>query len=120
VEVTIAKTDSTEIERGQIAQRGQEELNQRARKAAVQVPGKALTAIGHERGDRGDGNPMKTNTRRWARFATAAAFGPGVRAGAVGAARSADRTRKPFRPTWWSSWIRRSACWTTAPATTTT
>ena len=45
VEVTIVKTDSTEIERGQIAQRGQEELNQRARKAAVQVPGKALTAM---------------------------------------------------------------------------
>jgi hypothetical protein len=45
VEVTIAKTDSTEIERGQIAQRGQEELNQRARKAAVQTPGKALTAM---------------------------------------------------------------------------
>lgn len=44
VEVTVAKTDSTEIERGQIAQRGQEELNQRARKAAVQLPGKALTA----------------------------------------------------------------------------
>ena len=44
VEVTVAKTDTTEIERGQIAQRGQEELNQRARKAAVQLPGKALTA----------------------------------------------------------------------------
>jgi len=43
VEVTVAKTDSSEIERGQIAQRGQEELNQRARKAAVQLPGKALT-----------------------------------------------------------------------------
>jgi Tfp pilus assembly protein PilX len=43
VEVTVARTASTEIERGQIAQRGQEELNQRARKAAVQVPGKALT-----------------------------------------------------------------------------
>jgi Tfp pilus assembly protein PilX len=42
VEVTIAKTDSTEIERGQIAQRGQEELNQRARKAAVQLPGTSL------------------------------------------------------------------------------
>ena len=40
----MAKTDTTEIERGQIAQRGQEELNQRARKAAVQLPGKALTA----------------------------------------------------------------------------
>ena len=44
VEVTVAKTDTTEIERGQIAQRGQEELNQRARKAAVELPGKALTA----------------------------------------------------------------------------
>ena len=43
VEVTVAKTNSTEIERGQIAQRGQEELNQRARKAAVQTPGKSLT-----------------------------------------------------------------------------
>jgi len=43
VEVTVARTASTEIERGQIAQRGQEELNQRARKAAVQMPGKALT-----------------------------------------------------------------------------
>lgn len=45
IEVTLAKTDTTEIERGQIAQRGQEELNQRARKAAVQLPGKTLTAM---------------------------------------------------------------------------
>ncbi len=43
IEVTVARTSSTEIERGQIAQRGQDELNQRARKAAVQVPGKSLT-----------------------------------------------------------------------------
>jgi PilX N-terminal len=43
VEVTVARTSSLEIERGQIAQRGQEELNQRARKAAVQTPGKGLT-----------------------------------------------------------------------------
>jgi PilX N-terminal len=43
VEVTVARTSSTEIERGQIAQRGQEELNQRARKAAVQTPGKSIT-----------------------------------------------------------------------------
>lgn len=42
IEVTIARTSSTEIERGQIAQRGQEELNQRARKAAVQMPGRKL------------------------------------------------------------------------------
>jgi hypothetical protein len=43
IEVTVARTSGTEIERGQIAQRGQEELNQRARKAAVQTPGRALT-----------------------------------------------------------------------------
>lgn len=43
IEVTVARTSSTEIERGQIAQRGQEELNQRARKAAVQTPGKTLS-----------------------------------------------------------------------------
>ncbi|RPJ85288.1 MAG: hypothetical protein EHM13_01555, partial [Acidobacteria bacterium] len=45
VEVTVARTSSTEIERGYIAQRGQEEWNQRARKAAVQTPGKALTEM---------------------------------------------------------------------------
>lgn len=45
IEVTVARTSSTEIERGQIAQRGQEELNQRARKAAVQTPGKSLTRM---------------------------------------------------------------------------
>ena len=43
IEVTVARTASTEIERGQIAQRGQEELNQRSRKAAVQTPGKGMT-----------------------------------------------------------------------------
>jgi hypothetical protein len=43
IEITVARTSGTEIERGQIAQRGQEELNQRARKAAVQTPGKTLT-----------------------------------------------------------------------------
>jgi Tfp pilus assembly protein PilX len=46
IEVTVARTSGTEIERGQIAQRGQEELNQRARKAAVQTPGKSLTGMG--------------------------------------------------------------------------
>jgi hypothetical protein len=45
VEVTVARTSGTEIERGQIAQRGQEELNQRARKAAVQTPGRGLDAM---------------------------------------------------------------------------
>ena len=44
IEVTVARTSGTEIERGQVAQRGQEELNQRSRKAAVQVTGKALTS----------------------------------------------------------------------------
>jgi Tfp pilus assembly protein PilX len=43
IEVTVARTNTTEIERGQIAQRGQEELNQRARKAAVQTPGRSLS-----------------------------------------------------------------------------
>jgi hypothetical protein len=45
IEATVSKTDTTEIERGLIAQRGQEELNQRARKAAVQLPGKTLSAM---------------------------------------------------------------------------
>jgi hypothetical protein len=45
VEVTLARTSSTEIERGYIAQRGQEEWNQRARKAAVQTPGGQLTEM---------------------------------------------------------------------------
>lgn len=43
VEVTIARTDTTEIERGYTGQRGQDEQNRRARKAAVQTPGKGLT-----------------------------------------------------------------------------
>jgi hypothetical protein len=45
IEVTLARTSSTEIERGYIAQRGQEEWNQRARKAAVQTPGSSLTEM---------------------------------------------------------------------------
>jgi type IV pilus assembly PilX-like protein len=45
IEVTVARTTNTEIERGQIAQRGQEELNQRARKSAVQTPGGSLTRM---------------------------------------------------------------------------
>jgi hypothetical protein len=43
IEVTMARTDTTEIERGYTGQRGQDEQNRRARKAAVQTPGKALT-----------------------------------------------------------------------------
>jgi hypothetical protein len=44
IEVTIARTDTTEIERGYTGQRGQDEQNRRARKAAVQTPGKALSS----------------------------------------------------------------------------
>jgi len=43
IEVTLARTDNTEIERGYTGQRGQDEQNRRARKAAVQTPGTALT-----------------------------------------------------------------------------
>lgn len=43
IEATISKTDTTEIERGYTGQRGQDEQNRRARKAAVQTPGKGLT-----------------------------------------------------------------------------
>lgn len=43
IEVTLARTDTTEIERGYTGQRGQDEQNRRARKAAVQTPGKSLT-----------------------------------------------------------------------------
>ena len=43
VELTVARTDTTELERGYTGQRGQDEQNRRARKAAVQSPGKSLT-----------------------------------------------------------------------------
>jgi len=43
LELTIARTNTTELERGYTGQRGQDEQNRRARKAAVQSPGKALT-----------------------------------------------------------------------------
>ena len=43
IELTLARTDTTELERGHTGQRGQDEQNRRARKAAVQTPGKALT-----------------------------------------------------------------------------
>jgi len=43
IQTTLARTDTTEIERGYTGQRGQDEQNRRARKAAVQTPGKALT-----------------------------------------------------------------------------
>jgi hypothetical protein len=43
VEITLGRTDTTELERGYTGQRGQDEQNRRARKASVQTPGKALT-----------------------------------------------------------------------------
>ncbi len=43
LEVTVAKTNSSQLERGYIGQRGQDEQNRRARKAAVQTPGTGLT-----------------------------------------------------------------------------
>jgi hypothetical protein len=43
IEVTVARTNSIEIERGYTGQRGQDEQNRRARKAAVQTPGRALS-----------------------------------------------------------------------------
>jgi PilX N-terminal len=42
IEVTVARTDSSLLERGYTAQRGQDEQNRRARKASVQTPGKKL------------------------------------------------------------------------------
>lgn len=43
IEVTVAKTNSSQLERGYIGQRGQDEQNRRARKAAVQTPGTSLS-----------------------------------------------------------------------------
>jgi len=43
IEVTVARTDTAPLERGYTGQRGQDEQNRRARKSAVQTPGKALT-----------------------------------------------------------------------------
>jgi hypothetical protein len=43
IEMTVARTDTTELERGYTGQRGQDEQNRRARKAPVQTPGRALT-----------------------------------------------------------------------------
>jgi hypothetical protein len=43
IQVTLSRTDTTELERGYTGQRGQDEQNRRSRKAPVQTPGKALT-----------------------------------------------------------------------------
>ena len=43
IEVTVAKTNASQLERGYIGQRGQDEQNRRARKTAVQTPGTGLS-----------------------------------------------------------------------------
>jgi len=43
LEVTVAKTNASQLERGYVGQRGQDEQNRRARKAAVQTPGATMT-----------------------------------------------------------------------------
>ena len=43
LEVTVAKTNSSQLERGYVGQRGQDEQNRRARKSAVQTPGSGIT-----------------------------------------------------------------------------
>jgi Tfp pilus assembly protein PilX len=43
IETTISRTQNVEMERGYTGQRGQDEQNRRARKAAVQTPGAGLT-----------------------------------------------------------------------------
>jgi len=43
VEVTVARTDTTELERGYTSQRGRDEQNRRGRKAPAQAPGGGLT-----------------------------------------------------------------------------
>jgi hypothetical protein len=43
IETTISRTQNVEMERGYTGQRGQDEQNRRARKAAVQTPGTGLT-----------------------------------------------------------------------------
>lgn len=42
IEVTVARTDTSEMERGYLAQRGQDEQNLRARRSAVGRPGQTL------------------------------------------------------------------------------
>ena len=46
IETTISKTQNVEMERGYTGQRGQDEQNRRARKAAVQTPGAGPDPLG--------------------------------------------------------------------------
>jgi Tfp pilus assembly protein PilX len=53
VEITLGRTDTTELERGYTGQRGQDEQNRRARKAHVGTPGQALGRSSMTAGDGG-------------------------------------------------------------------
>lgn len=53
VEITLGKTDTTELERGYTGQRGQDEQNRRARKAHVGTPGQKLSQSSMAAGDGG-------------------------------------------------------------------
>ena len=112
IEVTVARTSGTEIERGQIAQRGQEELNQRSRKAAVQTPGKTLTnmRMNTSHGQPGGAvmaNPTQNNRSR-ARRRGASRFA--ARRRLARCLRGADSDRHVVRrPRSWRSSIRCSS-----------
>ena len=43
IETTLARTDTTDMERGDTGQRGQDEQNRRARQAPEHTPRKELT-----------------------------------------------------------------------------
>jgi hypothetical protein len=53
VEITLGRTDTTELERGYTGQRGQDEQNRRARKAHVGSPGQKLDQSSMSAGDGG-------------------------------------------------------------------
>ena len=101
----MARTSSTEIERGQIAQRGQEELNQRARKAAVQTPGKALSNMRmNNRPEPGRAVMSQTYVRKIVRPSSGRAGAPTFAACAASPPRGSDgapgATLVMF---WWST-----------------
>ena len=53
IEVTLGRTDTTELERGYTGQRGQDEQNRRARKAHVGTPGQKIDQSSMSAGDGG-------------------------------------------------------------------
>ena len=95
IEVTVARTSSTEIERGQIAQRGQEELNQRARKAAVQTPGKTLGEHAHGALDRQPGGAVMVEKMMFRNESVGRRPAPQSSAAACSAGAAAPRRSSP-------------------------